>query len=119
MSVMLACPQLSEKDLEMAAITGTVNDLRSQIDQHDAAMAAMHSQLEQVVAAWRTKVEATRCEAQAAKAELSAQLQASQAAVQRERATSAQSQQDRDEALTKCSNLEKEVRLTHSLKQQH
>ena len=42
-----------------------------------------------------------------------------QAAVQRERATSAQSQQDRDEALTKCSNLEKEVRLTHSLKQQH
>ena len=65
MSVMLACPQLSEKDLEMAAISGTVNDLRSQIDQHDAAMAAMPNMCVCApLASWHcTRATAPRCNA--------------------------------------------------------
>lgn len=103
----------------MAAVNGSVKDLHAQIEQRDAAMAAMQGQLEQVVSAWRTKLEATRSEAQASKAELIAQLQASQEAVQRERAAYGQLRQQRDDAERKCSKVEKEASLTHSLKQQH
>ena len=114
-----ACSQLSEKDVEMAVVNGSVKDLQAQIEQRDAAMAAMQGQLEQVVEAWRTKLETTRSEAQAAKATLTAQLQASQEAVQRERAAYGQLRQERDDAERKCSKVEKEAKLTQSLKQQH
>lgn len=103
----------------MAAVNGSVKDLHAQIEQRDAAMATMQGQLEQVVEAWRTKLEATRCEARASKAALTAQLQASQEAVQRERAAYGQLRQERDDAERKCSKVEKEASLTHSLKQQH
>ena len=111
--------QLSERDIEMATVNGSVKDLQVQIEQRDAAMGAMQEQLEQVVSAWRTKLEVTRSEAQASKAELIAQLQASQEAVQRERAAYGQLRQQRDDAERKCSKVEKEASLTHSLKQQH
>ena len=103
----------------MAAVTGTVQELKGQIEQRDTTMATMQAQVEQVVASWRAKLEATRCEAQASKAEISAQLQAAQAALQRERAASAQLRQDRDDAVSNCAKVEKEAALTQSLKQQH
>lgn len=114
-----AWPQLSRKDVEMAALVGTMQDLKAQVEQRDTAMAMTQDQLERVAAAWRAKLEAARCEAQASKMELSAQLQACQAAVQRERASLAQMREERDAAVSARSQVEKEASLTRSLKQQH
>jgi chromosome segregation ATPase len=111
--------QLSNKDIEMATLNGSVRDLSTYAEQCDAAMAAMQEQLEQVAATWRAKLEASRCEAEASTTEMSAKLKESQAAVARERAACARLRQERDEAASTCSKAEREAGLTQRLKQQH
>ena len=55
---------LSAKDVEMATLIGTVQELTAHAAASDTAVGQLQQQLEQVVAAWRVKLDATRCDAQ-------------------------------------------------------